>query len=340
MEGTQPIDLHNKLYYHPDKLKEFFESGDTTPVTWELDPTNRCNHNCIGCYAAGAGGRTNDDSLSWEQAKDYVDQVYALGAKAINLTGGGDPMVNKITPRLIEYISSLGMDVGMITNGTIFTDESIDIVVKHCKWVRVSIDGGNPHVYVSIRKVPKRHFDLAFKNLAKLAQRKKDLNSSITIGSGFLTSKLTNPSILEYTQLCKQAGIDYVQIRPFHNDFTIPEDIDKVLAERTKTFKVLYSKHKYDTSYKKTYPKCLAQSFSGVINVHSVYLCCHFRGIETKKLGDLREKTLLEIWAGKKRKVILEELNLDKCISHCRLDLVNRQLDQMVNSEPDHVNFI
>ena len=125
-----PIDLQNKLFYHPDKLIEFFKTGNTTPVTWELDPTNRCNHNCIGCYAAGAGGRTNDDSLNWEQAKNYVDQVRDLGAKAINLTGGGDPMVNKITPRLIEYIRSLGMDVGMITNGTIFTDKSIDIVVK------------------------------------------------------------------------------------------------------------------------------------------------------------------------------------------------------------------
>ena len=63
MEKT-PVDLQNKLFYHPDKLLEFFQTGNTTPVTWELDPTNRCNHNCIGCYAAGAGGRTNDDSLT------------------------------------------------------------------------------------------------------------------------------------------------------------------------------------------------------------------------------------------------------------------------------------
>ena len=54
MEKT-PVDLQNKLFYHPDKLLEFFSTGNTTPVTWELDPTNRCNHNCIGCYAAGAG---------------------------------------------------------------------------------------------------------------------------------------------------------------------------------------------------------------------------------------------------------------------------------------------
>lgn len=339
MEKT-PVDLQNKLFYHPDKLLEFFNTGNTTPVTWELDPTNRCNHNCIGCYAAGAGGRTNDDSLTWEQAKSYVDQVYDLGGKGINLTGGGDPMVNKITPHLIEYIKSLGMDVGMITNGTIFTDESIDIVVKNCTWVRISMDGGTPHTYTEIRKVPERHFHLALENMAKLVKRRDELDTDLTIGSGFLTSELTTPTLLVYAKICKDIGINYIQIRPFHNDFTIPYNIEETLALEDDKFKIYYSKHKYDSTYKKKYPKCLAQNLSGVINVHSVYLCCHFRGVETKKLGDLREKNLLEIWAGRRRQNILDELSLDKCIAHCRLDLVNRQLDELVNRPAEHKNFI
>ena len=338
--GKAPIDLHNKLFYHPEKLQEFFKQGHTTPVTWELDPTNLCNHNCVGCYAVGAGGRSNDDSLTWDQAKSYVDQIYDLGGKAINLTGGGDPMVNKITPKLIQYIKSLGMDVGMITNGTIFTEESIDIVVKNCTWVRISMDGGTPEIYTEIRRVPDRHFYLAFENMKKLAKRKKELNSDITIGSGFLTSELTVPSLVEYTKLCKESNIDYIQIRPFHNDFTIPYNIDEVLTYADDNFKIHFSENKYDKEYVKKYPKCYAQNFSGVINVHSVYLCCHFRGVETKKLGDLREKTLLEIWAGRKRMIVLEELNLDKCIKHCRLDLVNRQLSTLLESIPEHVNFI
>lgn len=337
---NRPVDLHHKLYYHPKKLEEFFLNGNTTPVTWELDPTNRCNHNCIGCYAAGAGGRTNDDSLDLEQAKDYVNQIYSLGGKGINLTGGGDPMVNKITPDLIEYIRSLGIDVGMITNGTIFTDESIETVVRNCKWVRISIDGGNPHVYSNIRKVNERHFHLAFRNMKKLVEKKKELNSNITIGSGFLTSTLTNSSLREYVELCKDSGIDYIQIRPFHNDYSLPDDIDEILKLSDKNFKIYFAKHKYDKNYKKKYKECYAQNFSGVINVHSVYLCCHFRGLESKKLGDLREKTLLEIWAGKKRKEILRDLNLDKCLPHCRLDLVNRELNYIKSSEPQHINFI
>ena len=50
-----PMSLENKLFYHGEKVSELLETGDTTPVTWELDPTNLCNHDCIGCYAKGAG---------------------------------------------------------------------------------------------------------------------------------------------------------------------------------------------------------------------------------------------------------------------------------------------
>ena len=58
-----PMSLENKLFYHGEKVSELLETGDTTPVTWELDPTNLCNHDCIGCYAKGAGGSANNESI-------------------------------------------------------------------------------------------------------------------------------------------------------------------------------------------------------------------------------------------------------------------------------------
>ena len=65
-----------------------------------------------------------------------------------------------------------------------------------------------------------------------------------------------------------------------------------------------------------------------------------FTTLENSVAAVMVEKNLLEIWAGRKRQNILEELNLDKCIAHCRLDLVNRQLDELVNKPAEHKNFI
>lgn len=336
------MSLEKKLFYHGDKIKEHLDTGDTTPVTWELDPTNKCNHDCIGCYAKGAGGRTNNDSINLEQGKSYIDQMVNLKAKAISFTGGGDPMANKHTPSLIEYAKEKGLDVGMVTNGTIFTNKSIDIILENNSWIRISMDAGSHEVYSAIRRVKSpgpAGLNKALENLAKLSKRKKELNSDCTIGVGFLTSELTMPDMIQFTKMCKDAGVDYVSFRPFHDDFQEPIHIKECQAMETDTFKVHYSKFKYDSGYRKQYTKCAGQSFSGVINVHKVFVCCHLRGVKRYELGDLREKSLSEIWYSEERKHIVDNIDFKDCLELCKLDCVNRQLN-MMKGKPQHTNFI
>jgi len=338
--GKIPINLQSKLFYHPDRISDLLENNKTTPITWEFDLTNICNHNCIGCNAPNAGGRTDENSLTFNEATNYIDQIYELNAKAINLTGGGEPFSNDITPKIIKYIKNIGLEVSIITNGTLLTDEIIDTIVKNCTWIRISIDGGDVETYTNIRRISNNYFNLVFDNLKKLTIRKKELNSNITIGSSFLTNKITIPSLLKYAKLCKDVDIDYIQIRPFHRDYTIPYNIDEVKKLQDDNFKIYYSENKYDKTYKKEYNKCIAHNLSGVINVHSVYLCCHFRGIESKKLGDLRHDNLLKIWTGDRKRIIENELDVGKCLPHCRLDLVNRTLNDLIYNQPQHKNFI
>ena len=333
------VDLEQKILRHLPRLFTVLNVSDAYPVTWELDPTNDCNHDCVGCFAKGAGGRTNNDYLTWEEATDYVDQIASLGAKAIVLTGGGDPMFNKITPNLMEYIKSKGLDLGMITNGSIFNDSSIEIAIRNCNWIRISLDAGTPEVFSQIRKVHQRQFWQVLRNIRKLRDKRDELNSKCTIGTGFLTSALTMPGLVNFTSLSKQAGADYVQIRPFHGDFTIPLRINECLAMQNETFKVHYAEHKYNSGYTKKYTKCEAQNFSGVINVHKVYLCCHMRGVDKYELGDLREKSLVRIWESNKRQDIVHNLDFNDCIAHCRLDKVNQTIHAM-KAPIDDENFI
>ena len=145
--------------------------------------------------------------------------------------------------------------------------------------------------------------------------------------------------MVAFTKFCKERKVDYVEFRPFHGDYTIPDHIEECLKMATDKFKVYYSKFKYDSEYKKKYCKCHAQTFSGVINVHKVYVCCHFRGVDRYELGDLRENTLEEIWNSDRRKNIIDKIDFKDCIALCKLDLVNRTLDNL-KSKPEHLNII
>ncbi len=334
-----PISLHKKLFYHPDRLSSFLKTGATTPITWELDPTNNCNHDCIGCFAKGAGGRSNNEFLTLEEAKDYVDQIYNLGSKAVNLTGGGDPMMNRATPEIVSYIKSKGMDVGMVTNGSLFNDKNSKTILENCTWVRISLDSGSPKVFSEIRRRPEKEFWIIIDKIGKLASLKRKIESNCTIGVGFLTSKQTIPDMVDFTYMMRSSFVDYVEFRPFHGDYTIPHNINDCLKLQTDSFKVHYNTFKYDGSYKKKYCKCHGQNFSGIVNVHKVYVCCHLRGVEKYELGDLRESSLEEIWNSDKRKNIVNNIDFNDCIALCKLDLVNRSLSEL-EGEPSHVNFI
>jgi len=335
-----PIALHRKIFYHPEKLGEFLNKGSTTPVSWELDPTNNCNHECIGCYAKGAGGRTNNEFLRVGEAKSYIDQIHNLNSKAVVFTGGGDPMMNRSTPEIIEYSKSKGMDVGLITNGSFFNKKNSAIISDNCTWVRISLDSGSPELFNQIRRRPGKEFFDILDKMKLLVDDRDRRGSTCTIGVGFLTSKQTIPDMVAFTKFCKEKKVDYVEFRPFHGDFTIPDHIEECLKMATDKFKVHYSKFKYDSEYKKKYCKCHAQTFSGVINVHKVYVCCHFRGVDKYELGDLRENTLEEIWNSDRRKNIIDKIDFKlDCIALCKLDLVNRTLDSL-KSKPEHLNFI
>tara|TARA_R100001377_G_scaffold74459_1_gene50735 strand:- start:401 stop:1411 length:1011 start_codon:yes stop_codon:yes gene_type:complete len=334
-----PIELHQKIFHHSDRLGEFLKTGSTTPVSWELDLTNICNHDCIGCDAKGAGGRTNNEFLWLNEAKNYVDQISSLGAKAVVLTGGGDPMMNRATPDVIEYIKSKGMDVGLISNGSLFNKKNSIIILKNCTWVRISLDSGSAKVFSLIRRRPEKEFFDILTKLKTFVQLRNKINSSCTIGVGFLTSKQTIPDMVNFTSLCKEREVDYVEFRPFHGDYTVPHDIDGCLKMATDNFKVYYNVLKYDKDYKKQYCKCHGQNFSGVINIHKVYVCCHFRGVEKYELGDLRKDSLKKIWNSEKRKNIVNNIDFRDCIALCKLDLVNRTLSDL-NNKSSHVNFI
>jgi MoaA/NifB/PqqE/SkfB family radical SAM enzyme len=342
-DRLKPMLLEKKLFHHGNKLEQFLRTGDTTPVTWELDPTNLCNHDCIGCFAKGAGGRTNKHSLNLAEGTDYLHQIKDLGATGVSFTGGGDPMVNRHTPKLVEYSKQvLGLDVGMVTNGTLFKEDTAATIIKNNSWVRVSMDAGSHEVYTKIRRVPSpspHGFNRAVENLSLLATKKKELGSNCTIGVGFLTSELTHPDMMAATKICRDAGIDYISFRPFHGNCEIPEEIGACMELETDTFKIHFSEYKYDTGYVKKYKRCGGQSFSGIINVHDVYVCCHLRGVEKYKLGSLREQSLRDIWMSDHRKRVVRNIDFRDCIALCKLDCVNRQLADMEN-KPQHINFI
>jgi cyclic pyranopterin phosphate synthase len=107
--------------------------GAVFPQVIQPDPreiyitlTANCNLRCVGCrygrdFMAGA-------QLPWEVISDLLDDIKQAGIKNVRLYGG-EPLLHKDLPRIVERAVNLGLHTWLSTNG-ILLREKIDCLYQ------------------------------------------------------------------------------------------------------------------------------------------------------------------------------------------------------------------
>lgn len=164
-----------------ERLGQWAENKTAPPVTIELVPTDRCNLNCLSCWRRGWTKeqikKRYGQEMSDERLLRLVDEAVEMGVVEIAFVGGGEPLARKVTLELFKKMKSHGMIGDLVTNGTLFTKESIEILVK-IGWDRIkfSIDGPDPKVHDYLRQT-KGSFKKAIQNIKIFSETKKRSNT-------------------------------------------------------------------------------------------------------------------------------------------------------------------
>ncbi len=111
----------------------------TTDDIWEVDLllNNICNFHCSYCYSAAGRSNKRMPESAW---KNTVDFIFARERKeklpvSINFSGGGEPLISfSEIRRVVSYIeekqkeSGRRYSLGLVTNGSLLTDEIIEFI--------------------------------------------------------------------------------------------------------------------------------------------------------------------------------------------------------------------
>ena len=124
-----------RLLSHKDRVDEISDRL-IRPITFHLAPTDKCNLNCEWCSVKNRG----NNELDVDQCKQVIDTYAKLGAKSMELTGGGDPLMYDQLPDIISHAVGRGLAVGLITNGIAF-DEWVPTWTALLTWMRISLSG-------------------------------------------------------------------------------------------------------------------------------------------------------------------------------------------------------
>lgn len=120
-------------------FKYLFLNEPQPPFKLILTPTDRCNLNCIFCpnFVAREKQRFRaEDEMSDDEWLDIITHGVKLGVRQWCFLGGGEPLLRRdiILPALEKIKKgSEVIDLEIITNGTLLTEEIIRGLVETCK---------------------------------------------------------------------------------------------------------------------------------------------------------------------------------------------------------------
>ena len=346
----------NKILHHPDKLSEWYYSGDTSsPITVKVDLTNVCNHTCPGCIDHDLIA-DNNNSLSFELICSLLDEFRDLGIKAVNYTGGGEPTTHKAFADIIRETHKRGIEIGLICNGTMFHKLPMEELLSMFTWIRVSLDAYNSETHKRTHG-PTANYDLTVNNLKNLVSIKQQQGLDVTLGAGYITHQYVDMDhdCWKFVEQCRDIGLDYAQLRPsfdklYDYDSLTKKEwdtlINKVKKYGNNNFSVFVNEGKYKKIFTKNttreYNSCHAQAFkSTTITAEGlVYMCCTLSSDYRGFIGSIKKDSFRDIWTGKTRKKALADLNVHKCPALCVGDSLNELLERSYKKEPVHKNFL
>jgi MoaA/NifB/PqqE/SkfB family radical SAM enzyme len=171
MHKTSKIEHLQDSYGVRPEAQEF-------PMMCVLSFVYVCNAQCPNCPYTNSKIRSDykDRPLMNEDTfKIIADQCGEYGSY-VRISGGGEPMLHPKAVELMEYSKKVGARVGVITNGSMFTEESSRRLLEaQVDMIEFSVDASDSETYAKVRK------GLSWETLLKNVKRMVDLRNKMKI---------------------------------------------------------------------------------------------------------------------------------------------------------------
>ena len=353
----QKLYSSHKFMYYGDQLAALREKRVVAPVHIRIKPMNHCNHDCWYCAYRVSNLELGEDidyrdKIPEDKIFEIVDDVISMGVKAVTFSGGGEPLLYKPLPDVIERLAGHGIKVATLTNGSNLKGKVADAFAKYGTWVRVSIDGWDNESYAKSRKIEKDSFSKLIKNMREFASR----DSKCVLGVSYIVDQNNCSHIYEVCELLKDVGVNHVKLSGvvvsnhgaenniYHSKISdvVSNEINKALKLNSDKFTVINHYHELDARFDKEYTTCPQLMYLTVIGADcKVYTCQDKAFTEPGTLGSIKDISFKDFWFSETNQKNLYDLNPSiQCKHHCISNSKNLAIRDILEIDPDHSPFV
>jgi MoaA/NifB/PqqE/SkfB family radical SAM enzyme len=183
---------------------------DSYPVNIHFLLADKCNSRCIMC----AGNYYNSRSgkrITAEQFKTMASNLKLEYASGINLSGGGDPLLNEDMESIIRFVRKEypNIQISVTTNGIALDGKAAEVMLaSDVLSINVSLNAATKETYQRIMQVD--CFERVCRNVAAFTCARKAMKKNTRVQLSVILSRLNIEEMPAFIILGKQLGADSV----------------------------------------------------------------------------------------------------------------------------------
>jgi GTP 3',8-cyclase len=230
-----------KMSLHPHRVAAWLDAAgdwekakEIFPLYVEVSPVGYCNHECTFCGVDYMLDRPDKPKLDPATLRNVLSDMAENGVLSVMFAGAGEPLLHKSLADMILHADRVGLDSSITTNGVLLNEAFCQkaFAAKRLRWIKVSINAGDPETYAAIHRTKPEDFERVLGNLRAAARIRRELGSDVTIGAQLVALPETSgtdrsrplvrvkypsnvASAENLAKRCRDAGIDYVVIKPY-----------------------------------------------------------------------------------------------------------------------------
>lgn len=346
-----------KAFHYADRLDKVADGKVPAPVHIRIKPTNRCNHNCWYCAYRVDNLKLGEDmseadAIPEDKMMSIVDDLIDMDVKAVTFSGGGEPLIYKKLPTVIERLGEAGIKIGCLTNGSNLQGKPADALAKYGTWVRISIDAWDDASYAKARETSTNAFSRMIENIRAFQKRGSDCE----LGVSMIIGKENHHKVYELCEVLKDAGVRHVKLSATVVSNNVAENnayhealMDAVIAQAEQAqaleddnFKVVNHYHTMSDRFDKDYSMCPSTYLLTVIGAdQKIYTCQDKAYHNSGLLGSIENMSFKEFWYSDENRERLKSIDpRTDCRHHCMSHAKNVTLWEYLNLNLDHIPFV
>jgi len=360
--GKNPFATNAKLLLHHTKLNQYLTKDDTdSPIFMEVGLTNKCNMACFWCITENGRDNQHGEHLEIDVLKRFLKSFSDMGGKAITYAGQGEPTYYPHFEEAVLYAKSLGLQLGMMTNG-VYKKRYNKLIAENFEWIRISLDTLDEKKYKQWKgvdgvKIIKRNLE----DFKQYENRKVRVGINCNVGPNItlqhakdLVDWVNNSDEISYLQFrpilpryYKDAETSYKKTGTAEINLEVWKYLDALDSKQREKINLSDDK-RYDlksgTAF--SFRSCEGHFFEPILDATGEVKVCTYHPLDKNlSFGNIYESTLEQIWGSEQRREAIRYVrSLDyknRCQMCCKLSEPNKMLDFLKHPEEcTDLNFL